>query len=109
MIGPGHAGLICTVNACAVSIADGTAANGCDTAAIKYVDILDVCNNEFIIRVSPVLCNTVLVSNCNEGEEGHHVVIAVVPGVGGALDWGFHLQTSASSSQEFGLHYNGTC
>ena len=75
------AGLICTVNACAVSITDGTAANDCDAAAIRYVDILDVCNNEFIIRVSPVLCNTVLVSNCNEGEERHHVVIAVVPGV----------------------------
>ena len=63
-----RAGLICTVNARAVSIADGTAATGCDAAAIRYVDILDVRHNEFIIRVSPVLSNMVLVSSCNEGK-----------------------------------------
>ena len=34
----------------------------------SYVDILDICHNEFIIRVSPVLSNMVLVSSCNEGK-----------------------------------------
>ena len=37
--------------------------------------------SHIFIRVSPVLCNTILVSSCNEGEEQHHVVITVVAGV----------------------------
>ena len=36
--------------------------------------------SHIFIRVSPVLCNTILVSSCNEGEEQHHVVITVVAG-----------------------------
>ena len=70
-----------TVNACAISITYGATATRCDIAAIRYCVIWNICLNQLIVCVSPLLYNTILTACCYKWKEWHHVVITVVSGV----------------------------